>query len=69
MIKYEDIVKKIKYYESKKSKTEEKIHQLNEESLKLSSTIKLLNQKKEMLEKMESELSDLIPSKKKDVAN
>lgn len=67
MIKYEDIVKKIKYYESKKSKTEEKIHQLNEESLKLSSTIKLLNQKKEMLEKMESELSDLIPSKKKSV--
>lgn len=67
MIKYEDIVKKIKYYESRKSKTEEKIHQLNEESLKLSSTIKLLNQKKEMLEKMESELSDLIPSKKKTV--
>ncbi len=67
MIKYEYIVKKIKYYESKKSKTEEKIHQLNEESLKLSSTIKLLNQKKEMLEKMESELSDLIPSKKKSV--
>lgn len=68
MIKYEDILKKIKYYEARKAKNDEKLAQLNEENLTLASTLKLLNQKKELLEKMESELSDLIPSKKKDVA-
>ena len=68
MIKYEDILKKIKYYEARKAKNDEKLAQLNEENLTLASTLKLLNQKKELLEKMESELSELIPSKKKDVA-
>lgn len=68
MIKYEDILKKIKYYEDRKAKNDEKLAQLNEENLTLTSTLKLLNQKKEVLEKMESELSDLIPSKKNDVA-
>lgn len=68
MIKYEDILKKIKYYADRKAKNDEKLAQLNEENLTLTSTLKLLNQKKEVLEKMESELSDLIPSKKKDVA-
>ena len=68
MIKYEDILKKIKYYEDRKAKNDEKLAQLNEENLTLTSTLKLLNQKKEVLEKMEYELSDLIPSKKKDVA-
>ena len=68
MIKYEDILKKIKYYEARKAKNDEKLAKLNEENLTLASTLKLLNQKKELLEKMESELSELIPSKKKDVA-
>ena len=68
MIKYEDILKKIKYYEDRKAKNDEKLAQLNEENLTLTSTLKLLNQKKEVLEKMESELSDLIPYKKKYVA-
>ncbi len=68
MIKYEDIIKKIKYYEARKAKNDEKLAQLNEENLTLTSTLKLLNQKKEMLEKMESELSGLIPTKKKNVA-
>ena len=68
MIKYEDILKKIKYYEARKAKNDEKLAQLNEENLTLASTLKLLNKKKELLEKMESELSELIPSKKKGVA-
>ena len=65
---YKDILKKIKYYEDRKAKNDEKLAQLNEDNLTLTSTLKLLNQKKEVLEKMESELSDFIPSKKKDVA-
>ena len=50
MIKYEDILKKIKYYEDRKAKNDEKLAQLNEEILTLTSTLKLLNQKKEVLE-------------------
>ena len=65
---YKDILKKIKYYEDRKAKNDEKLAQLNEDNLTLTSTLKLLNQKKEVLEKTESELSDFIPSKKKDVA-
>lgn len=65
---YKDILKKIKYYEDRKAKNDEKLAQLNEDNLTLTSTLNLLNQKKEVLEKMESELLDLIPSKKKDVA-
>lgn len=65
---YKDILKKIKYYEDRKAKNDEKLAQLNEDNLTLTSTLNLLNQKKEVLEKMESELSDLNPSKKKDVA-
>lgn len=65
---YKDILKKIKYYEDRKAKNDEKLAQLNEDNLTLTSTLKLLKQKKEVLEKVESELSDFIPSKKKDVA-
>lgn len=65
---YKDILKKIKYYEDRKAKNDEKLAQLNEDNLTLTSSLKLLNQKKEVLEKTESELLDLIPSKKKDVA-
>lgn len=65
---YKDILKKIKYYEDRKAKNDEKLAQSKEDNLTLTSTLNLLNQKKEVLEKMESELSDLIPSKKKDVA-
>lgn len=68
MIKYEDIVKKIKTFENRKSKNDEKIKALTEENLTLSSILKLLNQRKEQLEKMDSELSELITSKKKNVA-
>ena len=68
MIKYEDIVKKIETFENRKSKNDEKIKALTEENLTLSSILKLLNQRKEQLEKMDSELSELITSKKKNVA-
>ena len=51
MIKYEDIVKRISFIEKRKIKNEEKIKFLIEENNTLSSNLKLLNQKKEMLEK------------------
>ena len=69
MIKYEDIVKRISFIEKRKIKNEEKIKFLIEENNTLSSNLKLLNQKKEMLEKMNQNLADLIPDKKKTADN
>ena len=69
MIKYEDIIKRIANIEKKKIKNEERIKTLSEENNVLNANLKLLNQKKEMLEKMDQDLADLIPEKKKTVAN
>ncbi len=69
MIKYEDIIKRIANIEKKKIKNEERIKLLSEENNTLTANLKLLNQKKEMLEKMDQDLADLIPDKKKTVAN
>lgn len=69
MIKYEDIIKRIANIEKKKTKNEERIKLLTEENNTLNSNLKILNQKKEMLEKMDQDLADLIPDKKKTVAN
>lgn len=69
MIKYEDIVKRIANIEKKKIKNEERIKTLSEENNVLTANLKLLNQKKEILEKMNQDLADLIPEKKKTVAN
>ena len=69
MIKYENIIKRIANIEKKKIKNEERIKQLLDENNTLTANLKILNQKKEMLEKMDQDLADLIPDKKKTVAN
>ena len=69
MIKYEDIVKRISNIEKKKIKNEERIKTLSDENNVLTTNLKLLNQKKEVLEKMDQDLADLIPDKKKAVVN
>lgn len=69
MIKYEDIVKRIANIEKKKIKNEERIKTLSEENNVLTANLKLLNQKKEMFEKMDQDLAYLLPDKKKTVAN
>ena len=69
MIKYEDIIKRIANIEKKKIKNEERIKLLSDENNTLTANLKILNQKKEMLEKMDQDLADLIPDKKKIVAN
>lgn len=65
MIKYEDIIKRIAHIEKKKIKNEQRIKSLLEENNTLTANLKILNQKKEMLEKMDQDLADLIPDKKK----
>lgn len=69
MIKYEDIIKRIASIEKKKIKNEQRIKSLLEENNTLTANLKVLNQKKKMLEKMDQDLADLIPDKKKTVAN
>lgn len=69
MIKYEDIIKRIANIEKKKIKNEERIKLLSDENNTLTANLKVLNQKKEMLEKMDQDLADLIPDKKKTVAS
>lgn len=69
MIKYEDIIKRIATIEKKKIKNEDRIKLLSDENNVLTANLKLLNQKKEVLEKMDQDLADLIPDKKKIVAN
>ena len=69
MIKYEDIVKRISTIEKKKIKNEERIKTLSEENNILTANLKLLNQKKEMFEKMDQDLAYFIPDKKKTVTN
>lgn len=69
MIKYEDIVKRIATIEKKKIKNEERIKTLSDENNVLTANLKVLNQKKEILEKMDQDLADVIPDKKKTVAN
>lgn len=65
MIRYEDIIRKIHLLENQKSKNEERIKKFTEENILIANKLKLLNQKKEMMEKMESELSEIIPSASK----
>lgn len=69
MIKYEDIVKRISTIEKKKIKNEERIKTLSDENNVLTANLKVLNQKKEMFEKMDQDLADLISDKKKAVVN
>lgn len=69
MIKYEDIVKRISTIEKKKIKNEDRIKLLSDENNVLTANLKVLNQKKEMFEKMDQDLADLIPDKKKAVVN
>lgn len=69
MIKYEDIVKRISTIEKKKIKNEERIKTLSDENNVLTANLKVLNQKKEMFEKMDQDLADLISDKKKTVVN
>lgn len=65
MIKYEDIIKRIASIEKKKIKNEQRIKSLLEENNTLTANLKILNQKKEMLEKMDQDLADLIPENEK----
>ena len=64
MIRYEDIIRKIHLLENQKIKNEERIKKYSEENILIANKLKLINQKKDMMEKMESDLSDILSSQK-----
>lgn len=67
MIRYEDILKRISTIGKKKTRNEERIKVLTEENITLSSNLKPLNQKKELLEKMEVDLNNIFGTSVKSV--
>ena len=64
MIRYEDMNRRIHLQENQRIKNGERIKKDSEESSLIANKLKLLNQKKEMMEKMESDLSDILSSQK-----
>lgn len=65
MIKYEDILREITVLSNKKIRNEERIQQLNEQNNSISSSLKILTSKKEMFEKLNSDLESVMRKKKK----
>lgn len=65
MIKYEDIIKQIRILENKKQKNDARLASLTQENSDINAKLKVLNQKKELFEKMDNELSELLDTAKK----
>lgn len=65
MIKYEDIIKQIRILENKKQKNDARLASLTQENSDINAKLKVLNQKKELFEKMNNELSELLDIAKK----
>lgn len=60
MIKYDDIIRQITILEKRKLRNEEKIKSLSETNNSIISDLKILYQRKEQFEKMDSEISKIV---------
>lgn len=65
MVKYEDVLREITVLSNKKIRNEERIKQLNEQNNSINSSLKILTSKKEMFEKLNSDLESVLRKKKK----
>lgn len=65
MVKYEDVLREITVLSNRKIRNEERIKQLNEQNNSISSSLKILTSKKEMFEKLNSDLESVMRKKKK----
>lgn len=65
MVKYEDVLREITILSNKKIRNEERIKQLNEQNNSIMSSLKILNTKKEVFEKLDSDLDSVMRKKKK----
>lgn len=64
MVKYEDVVREIRILENQRSRNEKRIKELNEQNNSITSSLKILNSKKEMFEKLDSDLEAVMRKKK-----
>lgn len=65
MIKYEDILREITVLLNKKNRNDERIKELTDQNNSISSSLKILNSKKEAFEKLNSDLESVMRKKKK----
>lgn len=64
MVKYEDVIREIRVLENQRSRNEKRIKELNEQNNSITSSLKILNSKKEMFEKLDSDLETVMRKKK-----
>lgn len=64
MVKYEDVLREIKILENQKCRNENRIRELSEQNSSINSSLKILNSKKEMFEKLDSDLEAVMRKKK-----
>ena len=60
MIRYEEITRKIRTLETQKIRNEERIRHYTEQNSSITSKLKILIQKKEVMEKMDAELAEIM---------
>lgn len=65
MVKYEDILREIRILENQKCRNENRIRELSEQNSSINSSLKILTSKKEMFEKLNSDLESVLRKKKK----
>lgn len=65
MIKYEDIIREITILTKRKERNEKRIHELNDQNNSILSSLKILNTKKEVFEKLDADLGSVIRKKEK----
>lgn len=65
MVKYEDILREIRILENQKCRNENRIRELSEQNNSINSSLKILTSKKEMFEKLDSDLEAVIRRKKR----
>lgn len=65
MVKYEDILREIRILENQKCRNENRIRELSEQNNSINSSLKILTSKKEMFEKLNSDLESVLRKKKK----
>lgn len=65
MVKYEDILREIRILENQKCRNENRIKELSEQNNSINSSLKILTSKKEMFEKLNSDLESVLRKKKK----
>lgn len=65
MVKYEDILREIRILENQKCRNEKRIRELSEQNNSITSSLKILTSKKEMFEKLNSDLESVFRKKKK----